>query len=222
MRHGRTGFNAERRFQGRLDALLDEEGRKQATAAGVALAAGAYGAAFDAFLTSPLKRASETAELIGAEIGMIPSPLDLLMEIDCGDISGLLVDEAILKYPEVMNRLGPDWWGTSYPNGQSHSSYEKENVHPAIRRICEIEEGKSVLAVTHGGFIRTVIMAVLELGGERPFLKHRIDNCGITTIEVDGFDDEGRPHGRLREMNLRVTPGIGEVADVYMKGAALR
>ena len=59
VRHGRTALNAAGRLQGRIDEPLDDVGRKQA-----ALVAEHVGPV-DVLISSPLRRATETAEAFG-------------------------------------------------------------------------------------------------------------------------------------------------------------
>ncbi|HOA15461.1 MAG TPA: histidine phosphatase family protein [Bacillota bacterium] len=217
MRHGQTAHNSEGRFQGRLDAPLDDYGVNQAEATAEALKAGMLGLSLDAMYSSPLARAAKTAQIVGGRLGMEAKYLPELMEIDVGDISDLTVDEAVRRYPGVMDRFSADWWYNRYPGGQSHHLYEKENVLPAIRKIYDEQQGKTVLVVTHGGFIRTALLLFLALGDPKPFLRHRMDNCGLTTFALDGIDESGMPQGRLLEMNLVLARSEKAVMDVYSK-----
>ena len=59
VRHGRTALNAAGRLQGRIDEPLDDVGRKQA-----AIVAEHVGPV-DVLISSPLRRATETAEAFG-------------------------------------------------------------------------------------------------------------------------------------------------------------
>ncbi len=82
VRHGRTAANARRLLQGRVDHPLDELGRTQAIAAGQAIAAsiaastGTHGAnaglrvpPVSHVIASPLRRASQTADIVAEQLG---------------------------------------------------------------------------------------------------------------------------------------------------------
>jgi broad specificity phosphatase PhoE len=95
VRHGQSVGNVEQRIQGKDDPLTDF-GRRQAAAAGEALAARGD---ITHLYASPLARAFETASTIGRAIGMQPDPLEGFAEIDPGDASGLLWTEWAEMFP---------------------------------------------------------------------------------------------------------------------------
>ncbi|MDQ1438971.1 MAG: alpha-ribazole phosphatase [Acidimicrobiaceae bacterium] len=84
VRHGQTAVNAAGRLQGRADPPLTDEGRAQASA----LAPVVTGAS--RVVCSPLRRARETAELLGL------GPIDVderWVELDYGALDGMAFDE---------------------------------------------------------------------------------------------------------------------------------
>ena len=85
IRHGETEWNVKRRFQGRSDIPLNEEGRRLARITAQAL----VGVPFSRIYTSPLKRAYETAMIIKGErdIPVIEEPR--IIEISFGEYEGI-------------------------------------------------------------------------------------------------------------------------------------
>ena len=71
VRHGETDWNADGRLQGHTDRPLSDFGRRQARQ----LADELEGEQFDAIYASDLARARETAEIVGARLGL-PVVLD--------------------------------------------------------------------------------------------------------------------------------------------------
>jgi probable phosphoglycerate mutase len=85
VRHGRTAWNGER-FLGQIDVPLDATGRRQA----VELVARLRGVRIDAILSSPLRRARDTAAPLARVRGLVVEPVDELAELDCGALQGQL------------------------------------------------------------------------------------------------------------------------------------
>jgi broad specificity phosphatase PhoE len=97
VRHGRTAWNAARRFQGQTDIPLDDEGLAQAQA----LAAHLRDERFDFAFASDLNRARTTAETI---LGRRTVALELspeLREMHFGLWEGLTWDEIIARWPKL-------------------------------------------------------------------------------------------------------------------------
>jgi 2,3-bisphosphoglycerate-dependent phosphoglycerate mutase len=136
VRHGETDWNAERRWQGHADVPLNDCGREQAHALAEELASDGV----DAIYTSDLSRARETADIVGARLGVPVSVDPDLREIDVGPLEGLTADEA---------RTFEGWQGEPIA---AHS----ERVMQALARIAAAHPDGRVLAVTHGGSMRRV------------------------------------------------------------------
>jgi broad specificity phosphatase PhoE len=86
LRHGESAHNVhtgEERLAEELGDLLTERGRAQAAAAGAGLRDLDLG--ITRLLTSPMRRATETAEAIGAAIGLEPEPVPYAFEYHRGE-----------------------------------------------------------------------------------------------------------------------------------------
>lgn len=86
MRHGESQANAARRYAA-PDTPLSERGREQAKSAGRELEA----KAIDLIISSDLRRAVETAEIVAGQIGIDPARIVLdprLREVFRGDLVG--------------------------------------------------------------------------------------------------------------------------------------
>src|SRR5436309_8138951 len=94
VRHGQSEWNAVGRWQGQADPPLTDLGRQQARAAAHSLGS------LDAVFASDLQRATETAVIVAAQLGIGPVVLDPdLRERDAGEWSGLTRDEIHERYP---------------------------------------------------------------------------------------------------------------------------
>jgi broad specificity phosphatase PhoE len=105
VRHGRTAWNAARRFQGQTDIPLDDEGLAQAQA----LAAHLRDEHFDLAVASDLNRARTTAETILAERTIALELSPEFREMHFGLWEGLTWDEIIARWPEldIAGEKGP-------------------------------------------------------------------------------------------------------------------
>jgi broad specificity phosphatase PhoE len=151
-RHGETTWNATRRFQGQLDVPLNDTGRAQARA----LAERAAREGFAALYASPLRRARETAEIVGAALGLEPRLDERLMESDVGAWEGRLKDELARDEPEAwaaFRRAGADF---RFPGGESLGE-QQARVLAALADIEDREDGRPTLVVCHRGVIRCVL-----------------------------------------------------------------
>jgi probable phosphoglycerate mutase len=129
IRHGRTPFNAERRFCGcRSDPPLDARGREEVAALGERL-----GAAIHRVFTSPQRRALETAAALG-ERGRQPTIVDDLRELDQGDLDGHVIAEALPRHRGFFAAWRRDPGGTRIPGGESMDELGAR-VEAALRRI---------------------------------------------------------------------------------------
>jgi broad specificity phosphatase PhoE len=103
IRHGESEANEKRLFAGRWDISLTAAGREQARAE----AAQVKKLGIDCIVSSPLRRARETAEIIADGIGYPKKDIiysDLFMERDYGDLQGKPWDSADkINFDEVPN-----------------------------------------------------------------------------------------------------------------------
>jgi len=149
-RHGETDWNRESRFQGHADPPLNELGRQQAAELGKALADEELAAVY----SSPLHRALETAEVVAAQHGLQAVPVDGLREVDVGSWQALTRGEVERRFPEQFRR----WldYGRGWDDGETYEEMG-ERVLAALEALAARHDGELILAVTHGGPIRTAL-----------------------------------------------------------------
>lgn len=180
IRHGESEWNAARRLQGQADPPLSAKGETQVAGLRDMLSR----LAVDRCVTSDLRRARCTAELLGR----VADPDPAWREIDVGAWSGRDIDELRRQDPEAY--LG---WraGTYVPTGGEPWPRFSDRVSGAMLRAADGVD--AVLAVTHGGVIRALVAGVLGVGPNR---LAPVQPASMTVIEIGS-----RP--RLRTYNLR-------------------
>jgi broad specificity phosphatase PhoE len=180
VRHGETDWNAEQRWQGHADRPLNERGREQART----LARQLSGARLAAVYSSDLARARETAEIVAAARGLAVTPLQELREVNVGSWSGLRGAECEARFPEGYAR-----WRAGGHGWEDGETYEEMSarVVGAVRRIAARHPGETVLVVTHGGAIRSVLAhaAGLTYGEHRRAGMVVTENCGIVRFAAE-------------------------------------
>lgn len=150
VRHGETDWNRAGRFQGQKDIPLNDLGRDQARRNGRALKQELPTLDLP-FLASPMKRTSETMELIRGELGLPLSGYatdDRLKEISFGGFEGLTALEIDAERREEAAKRRIDKYNYTPPNGESYAMLT-ERVRGVVETIKE-----DMVIVSHGGTSR--------------------------------------------------------------------
>ena len=178
VRHGETDWNRENRFQGHADPPLNETGRMQARALAERLRADRAVALY----TSPLVSAYETATVVGGRLGLEVTVAEELREVDVGSWSGLTRPEVEARFPAGYRR----WltYGHGWEDGETYDALGIR-VLSGLRAIAHAHPGERVLAITHGGPIRSALAAARGIEFERA--RRSIDvigNCAVVPLAI--------------------------------------
>ena len=130
VRHGRTAYNADRRFcGGRSDPPLDARGREQVAALGARL-----GGEVERVFCSPQLRARETAAALGQA-----TALEGLREIDQGAFEGQAIAPTLAEHAEFFAAWRRDPSALAIPGGgetmtaaSARAAAAMAEVHAAI------------------------------------------------------------------------------------------
>ena len=178
IRHGRSVWNAQGRIQGRADPPLDELGREQARR----LAERLRQEAVVALYTSPLRRAQETADIIGRALDVPVVPDERLQEYDVGDIAGLTWDQVVERYPDVAHRWAEAQEEIGIPGEEGHGPF-RARVVAAFGDILSRHADGPVGVVAHGGTLGTYLNHLIGLQTRAsPF---RFDNGSLSVVEAN-------------------------------------
>ena len=181
LRHGATPLSAERRFAGRGDIPLTDDGRRQAAAAAARLR---ERGGIDVIVTSPLRRARRTAEAVAEASGAPLVVDDDLVEADFGTWEGLSFAEASAKSPEEMTA----WLGSADaapPGGESFADVARR-VLRALDRLLEAYPERTVVLVSHVTPIKTLLCRAL-LAPPAALFRIHLDVASLS--RVDWFAD---------------------------------
>ncbi|MGN7477784.1 histidine phosphatase family protein [Solibacillus silvestris] len=145
VRHGETDWNKVGKLQGHTDIELNENGVAQAEICANFLKDKSY----VLVMTSPLKRAKQTAQII-AHKSMLPIvEAPLFIERNYGDAEGMNYEERLAKFPDLV-----------YPNEESRDALIAR-VMEGLNQIIQYQNAKKVILVAHGAVINC-ILAVLS------------------------------------------------------------
>jgi uncharacterized phosphatase len=166
VRHGETDWNAQGRLQGREDIELNEAGRQQA----LKIAGYLSGEHWDVIVSSPLKRAYETAQIV-ARILLISEIKveEQITERDYGEASGL--------WPEERRSLFPH----GIP-GQEDFELLRQRAMIGLEKIVKDHPGKRIVVISHGALTNSILYTLS--GGEFGSFKTRLKNGCINQISV--------------------------------------
>lgn len=155
------------------------------------------GIAFDAFYTSPLRRAQETAAEIFASIanGSIPSPYPLktLIEISLPQWEDMYFEEVKEKFPQAYRcwQEQPQLLAMDVKDeaGNVTTFYPGRDLFERAQQVwptlLEQHLGQTLLIVAHSGINRALICTALGMGIEG-YLRFQQANCGITVLNFPG------------------------------------
>jgi len=141
---------------------------------------------FDAIYASPLKRCHQLAQALCADevFGHASENIKLdarLKELHFGDWE-MSPWDAIPR--EKFDVWADDYANLAPPNGETFSELHAR-AKSFVEDVSSHPQGKSILVVTHGGFIRALIAEVLQMPLKRLF-SLTIDHASVTQLEFNG------------------------------------
>jgi len=182
VRHGETDSNIRGTYLGWTDVPLNETGLSQAGIAREKL----LNEDFDICISSPLKRALDTARIIvkGKELDILTD--ERLKERNFGVWDDLTYDEIVNSFPEEHKKWLEDLNNYEVKDGESFSgSYNR--IVGFVDYLVMKHRGKKILVVTHSGCIRKFLAYLTGMGIDGVW-HFKVDNAKINRIEIN---DEG-------------------------------
>lgn len=165
VRHGETDWNALGKLQGRTDIPLNSNGILQAEECSQFLSSFHW----DVIITSPLKRAKETAIIIKKGIEAPLVEMDEFLERHFGDAEGMTAVERLNAFPTRI-----------YPNQEEWESL-KQRILAGLEKIHQNYPRCKVLLVAHGAVINAILSHFSN--GDIGSGKTKLINACISNIE---------------------------------------
>jgi probable phosphoglycerate mutase len=196
IRHGETDWNKLQRFQGQIDVPLNEAGVRQAERLAARLAEERH----DAFYSSDLLRARQTAARLASAWGLEPTAHEGLREQSFGVLEGLDVPTIKERHADLWARWLEHEADFALPGGESLRQFHRR-VLDTVRELAEGHAGARLAVVTHGGVLDMLWRTAmgLPIAGLR---NCEIPNTGLNrlrwtggTLQIDTWADAAHLEG---------------------------
>ncbi len=190
VRHGQSSSNAAQKIQGRSNiSVLTEKGRQDALSVGNSLS----DLKIDAFYSSPLQRARDTAEIIQKQLRNSPELQisNLLLEVNLPIWENLAKEEVQREFPLQYKIWKEEPHLLKMPvNGQDYYPIAElyQQGQQFWSEILQKHRGQTILVVGHNGINRCLIMTASDIPSSH---YHRIQqsNCCINILNFDAADN---------------------------------
>lgn len=196
-RHGETDWNVERRIQGSTDIPLNENGIRQAYSLSNYLERQlcAEDHSLSSVFTSPLKRAKETAEIVGGELHLPVRVISGLEEMNFGVCEGKSWLEAKKEYPKELEAWEENKQFRRIPGGESYQDVLNRffSAYSLIKKELEEEKSdankeKDILIITHGAVIMLLLSLKEGHSFQDSFIRVRVENARAYFFEEDEIE----------------------------------
>jgi alpha-ribazole phosphatase len=151
---------------------------------------------------SPMQRCRQTAAAVAPELPPVVAPD--LREIDFGRWEKRTFSEASAMDPSLVQRWANFDPQFAFPGGENVGRF-LDRVRAAADRLIQAEQ-QTVLVVTHGGVIRTMICHLLGIE-PRKYLAFDVPYLAMAVVDL--FDGRGVLAALVRP-EMFVRPGVAE------------
>lgn len=182
VRHGETDWNKKRKLQGQVDIPLNEFGRHLAVETGKGLS----DIPFSICISSPLKRALETAQLIleGRDVPIIAD--ERIKEMAFGAWEGGCCSEDGWNLPQEFHKFFEDPEHYRAPEGGEDFYSLRNRLSEFLSELYKKEElkDKNILITTHGAALCGILNIIKDQPVSQYWGKGVHKNCAVTEVEV--------------------------------------
>lgn len=182
VRHGETDWNQTRRFQGRTDIPLNQEGKNQAHALALAL----KDEPITAIYSSPLVRAIETAHLIRVFHPSVPLfKEEGLTEMDLGEFDGMEAGDWAAQYQDFFKTWKSTPGSLRMPGGESLQEVQIRAMDIVARITKRYPSENTLLLCSHNFVNRTLLCHALGISLDR-FREVQQDTAALNILYMQG------------------------------------
>jgi broad specificity phosphatase PhoE/ribonuclease HI len=183
LRHGETALTVQKRFSGAGggDPELSERGRGQAERAAAMLA---ERVTVDAVVSSPARRAAQTAEAVAGRLELGVRVEEGFREVDFGTWEGLTFAEIQQRWPADLDA----WLASTAVSPPGGESFDEVTRRVALARDKTLARysGRTVLVVSHVSPIKTLVRLAL---GAPPQSLYRMELQPASVCVIQWYAD---------------------------------
>ncbi|MGD9169693.1 MAG: histidine phosphatase family protein [Candidatus Thiodiazotropha sp.] len=175
LRHGEPVGG--RRYRGQIDDPLSDHGWEQMWRA----VSGER--PWQAILSSPLRRCSEFAKILGSELKLGVEFDERFKEVGFGNWEGQTGDQLRLHDKSILSRFYHDPIQNRPHDAEDLNNFN-DRVLEAYRNACERFSGQHLLLVVHAGVIRSIINHTLQAPLSSMY-RLSIATASLTRIQIE-------------------------------------
>ncbi len=181
VRHGENIANITKEFScKKVDYSLTEKGIIQSEQTGHFF----KDKKIDYIFASPLKRACETAQIIGNNLSLNYKVIEDFREINVGDLEGKIVEnEHWEQYKEIVTDWNNGLTERKFPGGENYNELIERMKKGIAETISDITSG-NIIIVAHGGIISYSIQEICTHMEKQDILNLDSQNCSVTKIKM--------------------------------------
>lgn len=179
VRHGQTDLNRLNKYQGSIETDLNRLGIAQSRRAARMLPAG-----IDALVSSPMRRALQTAEIISRHKAVPVETMSEFRERSVGVFEGLSKAEIRHRFPDLWKDKLMRRFDAAPPGGETVDEV-LDRVQRGIERLLSVYRGGCVVVVAHG-FVARAVWALATRASRDAFFNYTLANgdCAIHSIQA--------------------------------------
>lgn len=180
VRHGENRANITREFSYRkIDYPLTEKGRLQARQTACYFS----DITVERIFSSPLKRAVETAAIIGDRLGLVPEVLEEFRELNPGNLEGMPpTGENWNTYFNVIARWIAGDLAFRFPGGENCNEV-LARFRKGLEKTAPSSPEKNRIIVGHGGIFTVGVTILCRVPEPEKFVRIQNHNCSVSCLE---------------------------------------
>ena len=180
VRHGKDDEN----YRGGWSKLpLIEEGKEQVSKLAIYLEKNIGEFNIQKIISSDLKRAKQTAEIINENLNLPIEYTKRLREIDNGDIAGMLNSEVEKRFPGIYYKSLKI--NERYPGGESPIEFYNRIIKDFEDILEENKNIGNLMIITHSGVINIIYRYINNMKWSNKIKSIEIDNASIYSLRIE-------------------------------------